>query len=148
MSSSMKSTLPDSWVNVAVTEVGTSVTGNTPSTKDKSNYGAYLPYIKPPHLNNCLIRKSEEYLSEKGAALARILPSFSVLVSCIGNLGRTALNTVPVAFNQQINAIIPYEGIVPKFLFIKHNRIISAASWKISPRPLQFQSLTKGTSRK
>ena len=27
------------------------------------------------------------------------------------------MNTVPVAFNQQINAIIPYEGIVPKFLF-------------------------------
>lgn len=117
MSSNIKNTVPDSWVNVTLKEVGTSVTGNTPSTKDKSNYGAYLPYIKPPQLNNCLIRKSDEYLSEKGAALARILPAFSVLVSCIGNLGRIALNTAPVAFNQQINAVIPYEGLDPKFLF-------------------------------
>jgi len=117
VNSSIKNTFPESWVNVTLKDVGTSVTGNTPSTKDKSNYGAHLPYIKPPQLNNCLIRKSDEYLSAKGAALARILPAFSVLVSCIGNLGRTALNTAPVAFNQQINAVIPYEGLNPKFLF-------------------------------
>jgi type I restriction enzyme S subunit len=109
--------LPYSWLTVSVSDVGISVTGNTPPTKDQRNYGSYLPYIKPPQLDNCLINSSEEFLSEKGALLARVLPANSVLVSCIGNLGRTALNTVPVAFNQQINAIIPFDGVSAKFLF-------------------------------
>jgi type I restriction enzyme S subunit len=39
-------------------------------------------------------------------------------VSCIGNLGKIGLNTVPVAFNQQINAILPNENLaVPEFMF-------------------------------
>ena len=40
------------------------------------------------------------------------------MVSCIGNLGKVGLNTVPVAFNQQINAILPDESkATPWFLF-------------------------------
>ena len=38
-------------------------------------------------------------------------------MSCIGNLGKTGLNKTPVAFNQQINAIIPSGEISPVFLF-------------------------------
>lgn len=113
----MTGLLPNSWCSVAVTEIADSVTGNTPSTKDKSNYGGYIPYIKPPQLENKLIDTAEEFLSEKGAGLARILPANSVLVSCIGNIGRVALNTIPVAFNQQINALVLFEGILPKFIF-------------------------------
>ncbi len=115
----MERKLPKSWIQISVSEVGTSITGNTPSTKDPDNYGGSLPYIKPPKLNNRIVSSSEEYLSDKGAKLARILPLNSVLVSCIGNLGRTALNTVPVAFNQQINAIIPNDVILPKYLFFQ-----------------------------
>ena len=113
----MKEVLPNSWEEIAVSTIGDIITGNTPSTKDKSNYGTHLPYVKPPLLNNQLIDTSEEFLSERGVGSARVLPINSILVSCIGNLGRTALNSVPVAFNQQINAIVPYDNIFPKFIF-------------------------------
>ena len=57
-------------------------------------------------------------LSKTGAAVARTLPPQSILVSCIGNLGKIGLNTVPVAFNQQINAILPDEvRAIPEFMF-------------------------------
>lgn len=35
--------LPYSWTTVSVSDVGISVTGNTPTTKDQSNYGAKVP---------------------------------------------------------------------------------------------------------
>ena len=113
----MKHSVPCSWIQIRIGDTGFCVTGNTPSTKDSSNYGGGIPYIKPPQLNNKIVSVGDESLSEKGAKLARILPKNSVLISCIGNLGKTALNTVPVAFNQQINAIIPNNAILSKFLF-------------------------------
>ena len=109
--------LPKGWNRIPLREAGVSVTGNTPPTKDAENYGGKLPYIKPPQLRNNIFSEGEETLSEKGRSLARVLPPNSVLVSCIGNLGRTGLNQVSVAFNQQINAVIPNSSILPKFLF-------------------------------
>ena len=113
----MEHLVPCSWIQIRVGDTGFCVTGNTPSTKDSSNYGGGIPYIKPPQLNNKIVSVGDESLSEKGAKLARVLPKNSVLISCIGNLGKTAINTVPVAFNQQINAIIPNNAILSKFLF-------------------------------
>jgi len=109
--------LPDNWLTVKVSDVGTSITGNTPSTQNAENYGTSIPYIKPPQLIDRPIDSSKEFLSEQGAKLARVLPPFSVLVSCIGNLGKTGLNKMPVAFNQQINAVVPFKGISPAYLF-------------------------------
>ena len=49
---------------------------------------------------------------------ARVLPINSVLVSCIGYLGKIGMNSRKVAFNQQINAIKPNLKIaIPRFTF-------------------------------
>ncbi len=40
-----------------------------------------------------------------------------MLVSCIGNLGKTGIAKVPVAFNQQINAVVFNENVLPEFGF-------------------------------
>ena len=105
------------WIDVQLDEISEIVTGNTPSTKDKENYGSYLPFIKPPQLLNSVIFDSDVSLSEKGIKTARVLPENSILVSCIGNLGKTAINKVKVASNQQINAIVPNSKLNPKFIF-------------------------------
>jgi len=106
-----------SWQTKNISELGDIVTGNTPSTKDPSNYGSDIPFIKPPELKSNLVSSAPEMLSKKGAKSARVLPPNSVMVSCIGNLGKVAINKVPVATNQQINSIIPNEGVDSKFLF-------------------------------
>jgi type I restriction enzyme, S subunit len=107
----------EEWVDVELGRLFTIVTGNTPSKKDTSNYGKDIPFIKPPELTNEVISRASEYLSLKGASSARLLPVNSVLVTCIGNLGRIGINTKPIACNQQINAIKPVDGIEPKFTF-------------------------------
>lgn len=110
-------TIPASWMWVSLAETGQVVTGNTPSTKDRYNYGADIPFVKPPELIDKGIRSASDGLTQKGMASARILPPGAVLVSCIGNLGKTGIARIPVAFNQQINAVIFNEKVIPEYGF-------------------------------
>ncbi|WP_127845311.1 restriction endonuclease subunit S [Psychroflexus aestuariivivens] len=111
------------WIECTLQEAFETVTGNTPPKKEKENYGDEIPFIKPPQIENNTIITSLEYLSLKGKEKARILPINSVLVTCIGNLGRVGLNKKEVAFNQQINAIKPVSGIEAKFTFYQAQSI-------------------------
>ena len=113
----MQMDLPQTWKKVRVSDIGTIITGNTPPKINKSNFGSHVPFVKPPELLNDIIQDVSDYLSKEGAAKARVIPPNSVLVSCIGNLGKTGINSFPVAFNQQINAIVPFNGINPLFIF-------------------------------
>ena len=103
------------WEYKKLGEVGTIITGSTPSTKDNSNY---LPqeycFVKPSDLIEqgiCKITKTEFYLSKKGFSISRALPIGSVLVSCIGSIGKIGVLTKEACSNQQINAIIPSNNI-------------------------------------
>jgi type I restriction enzyme S subunit len=108
----------EDWQTVKLGDVFETVTGNTPSKKNKEYYGEDVPLVKPPQLLNSFISDSDDKLSNAGAEVARVLPVDSILVSCIGNLGKIGINTVKVAFNQQINAILPHQSkAIPKYLF-------------------------------
>ena len=109
--------IPDGWQVKKLGEVCKCITGTTPPKNDLDNYGIDIPFVKPPQVFDKPINDAPEKLSKKGADIARILPINSVLVTCIGNLGRTAINRIPVAFNQQINALVPPENIDGRFLF-------------------------------
>jgi type I restriction enzyme S subunit len=93
------------------------ITGNTPPKNDPEYYGDFMPFVKPTQLLDGAVSDAPEKLSEKGAKVARVLEPNSVLVSCIGNLGKTAINGRKVAFNQQINAAVFNEGVEPKYGF-------------------------------
>ncbi|MFD2587864.1 restriction endonuclease subunit S [Croceitalea marina] len=111
------------WVEGTLGDIFETVTGNTPSKKDKDNYGSELPFIKPPQIKNNILKNYSEFLSKKGKIKARILPVNSILVTCIGNLGRVGMNKIEVAFNQQINAIKPLKEVEPKFTFYQAQSI-------------------------
>jgi type I restriction enzyme, S subunit len=106
------------WIRTRLGAAFTTMTGSTPSKADASLFGTFMPLIKPPELLDRPLDSAEDGLSEIGARCARTLPVESVLVSCIGNLGKVGLNTVPVAFNQQINAVLPDRAAaIPEFMF-------------------------------
>ncbi len=86
---SINNGLPEGWKNVPLSDVGTITTGNTPPRKEPSNFGGTFPWVKPSDLDQFdPITKTQEYLSEKGAKKARLLPAETTMVSCIGNLGK------------------------------------------------------------
>ncbi|NUF31731.1 restriction endonuclease subunit S [Acinetobacter oleivorans] len=110
--------LPLSWEKTILENVSVIFTGKTPPTNDPLNYGGETPFIKPPHLINEKIYHSTETLSNKGLSYTPNLPKDTVLVSCIGNLGKVGITAVPVATNQQINAVIFKKNIVyPQYGF-------------------------------
>lgn len=109
--------LPNEWQRIKIGDICQVITGTTPPKTDSSNYGSFLPFFKPPDLWDCEISSTEEKLSEKGAKKARVAPAGTVLVTCIGNLGRTGYLKEQGAFNQQINAILANEKVLGKYLF-------------------------------
>jgi len=106
-------------------EIGEILTGNTPSKKNEEYYNSSdIPFLKPNDLsvNEILsISDSTEYISFAGKKASRIIPKGSVLVTCIGIIGKVGiLDLDQAAFNQQINAIIPNDNIVnSKYLAYK-----------------------------
>ncbi len=108
--------LPEGWVWATVEMVGETVTGTTPTKSEPENYGDYLPFVKPPELRDAPVSKAEDGISQRGASKARVVPKQTILVSCIGILGKTAITTRALAINQQINAIIPCV-VDPYYLF-------------------------------
>jgi type I restriction enzyme, S subunit len=71
---------------------------------------ARAPSLRLSH-RNCLQPCSE------GSKAGRLLPPGTVLVTCIGNLGKTAIVRRNAIANQQINAILPTKAASPEFLF-------------------------------
>lgn len=126
------------WQVTTLGAAFSTATGNTPPKNNAQFYGQFMPLVKPPELCDVELDSAEDGLSEAGAAVARTLPPNSILVSCIGNLGKIGLNTVPVAFNQQINAILPdARKALPAFMFYQ---VLSCAFKD------QLEALASGTT--
>ena len=112
--------LRDGWCWASVGQLGEVVTGTTPSTKDESLYGEEVPFFKPTDLDaGYNVINARQFLSQRGAEHARVLPVESVLVTCIGaTIGKTGLSRVPCATNQQINALVPEMSLrASRYLF-------------------------------
>ena len=101
---------------IKVKECGTIVTGNTPSKKNGDFYNSDdINFFTPSDFNDNVLNELTEaknFISNKAKEKARILPRDSVLVTCIGIIGKVGIVNKESAFNQQINAIIPNKAIV------------------------------------
>ena len=112
------------WEQKIIKDIGEVITGNTPSRANLEFYGTAVEWIKSDNINtpHYYLTQAEEGLSELGKTVARIAPSGSILVTCIAGspscIGNAAIVDREVAFNQQINALVPYKDDV-NFLFVQ-----------------------------
>ena len=89
------------------------ITGNTPSRAVSAYYGDYIEWIKTDNIVSGLINPTTatEFLSEKGMSVSKTVEKGSILMACIAgsvsSIGRVCVTDRKVAFNQQINAIVP-----------------------------------------
>ena len=112
------------WERPTLKLFGDISTGNTPPRKDPTNYSSnFVEWIKTDNIlsDKKFISTANEYLSESGTQKGRIVTKGSLLVACIAgsieSIGRAALTDRSVAFNQQINAIQPFEDVHPLYLY-------------------------------
>ncbi|MDO9169226.1 MAG: restriction endonuclease subunit S [Methylobacter sp.] len=112
---------PENWVVVQIGEICPSV---VPSRDKPKSFSGDIPWITLPSFpfdgwyldaSTVNLRLTIEEATEYSA---RVIPENSVLMSCIGRFGLTAINQIPVIPNQQIHAFIPLKGVVPEFLSI------------------------------
>lgn len=124
-----------------LSELGTVITGNTPS-KQESKYWASsdIPFIKPDAINQDGIQElqtANEYISEAARSKARIVGKSVVIVTCIGTIGKICLTGKECAFNQQINAIIPNDRVLPEYLayclYYNRPKLIELANAPVVP---------------
>ena len=106
---------------VKLGDLGKIITGNTPSKKLLEFYNSNdIPFIKPDDFKTIdetsSSKGNKNYISEKARNNARIVPKNSVLVTCIGIIGKVMISESELSFNQQINAIVPNELILSKYL--------------------------------
>ena len=115
-------TKPDDWSDGTIDDLGTEIIcGKTPSTKKSEYYGGNTPFITIPDMHGCVyIVSTERYLSDAGVASQpkKTLPPNTVCVSCIGTAGLVTLVSEESQSNQQINSIIPKEGISVYYIYL------------------------------
>lgn len=114
---------PNGYAKRQLKETCMVITGNTPSRAVSEYYGEHIEWIKTDNIISGLIHPTPavESLSEKGMAVSRTVEKNSILMACIAgsitSIGRVCVTDRKVAFNQQINAIVP-GGYNVLFLYV------------------------------
>ena len=125
-----------------IKELGTVITGNTPSKKQKEYYESEdICFIKPDIiLENqvCDIIESREYISEKARNKARVVKKGDIFITCIGTIGKIGISQMKeCAFNQQINVIQPNDRVYSKYLayclLYNRKKLVSIANAPVVP---------------
>ena len=94
-------------------ETCTVITGNTPSRSVPEYYGDSIEWIKTDNIVAGQLNPSQalEYLSDEGVKVGRTVEKNAILMACIAgsvaSIGKVCITDRKVAFNQQINAIVP-----------------------------------------
>jgi len=146
--------LSTSWVWARLGQLGVTQTGSTPPTSDATNFGKFIPFIKPGDITSNGIDYDNEGLSETGITNGRRIPAGSVLMVCIGgSIGKACIVNRHVSSNQQINAVSPVPSVCgdnfliavrSKYFQIEVQRragqgtlpILSKSKWEAIPIPL------------
>ncbi len=108
--------LPQGWEWARLGDVGVTQTGGTPNKNNLEHFGSDIPFIKPGDIYPERVDYQNEGLSSLGAeSLGRIAEAGSILMVCIGTIGKSNLIDRSCSFNQQINSVTPVL-LVPEYL--------------------------------
>jgi type I restriction enzyme S subunit len=126
--------VPTHWRWMALADIGAAQTGTTPSTADHEAFNGDVPFIKPADILPNSIDYSNESLTRHGAESgSRLAPSGSLLMVCIGTIGKCNLIERECAFNQQINSLTPVDAVDSRYLLVAaRSRSFQDAAWKKS----------------
>ncbi len=106
--------------DMIIADLGSIVTGKTPSTKNDEYWNGNVPFVTPGDIQVVKhILSTSRCVTEEGmqAVEGAILPAGAICVSCIGNIGYVGKTVKQCISNQQINSIIVSEEHNPDYVF-------------------------------
>jgi type I restriction enzyme S subunit len=127
----------DATPAIPLSDTGTWLSGGTPSRARQEFWNGNIPWASPKDMKVDVLSRTEEGVSEEGVKSgSKLIPKDSILIVVRGMiLAHTfpvAITGRPLAFNQDMKALIASEEFIPKYLFYwlkdKANDILSLAS--------------------
>ena len=129
------------WTQCSISQIGKVITGSTPPTNDRSNYDGDLLFCAPGDVGEQkYISSTEKRVSPKGFALGRPLPPNSVIVTCIGLIGKLGIAKTSMITNQQINALVASEDFDHEFIYYAFENFFPEYRSKVSMQTLPILS--------
>lgn len=115
--------IPEEWEVKELDLIGEIITGSTPKTSEKDNYGNEYLWVSPGDLGiKKYVTNTVKMLSDKGFSKTRKLPKGAILVTCIGStIGKMGISKTELSTNQQINSIICNDKVNSEFIYYALN---------------------------
>ncbi len=137
--------IPKEWKVVRIKEITKEfVSGGTPSTKEPKYWNGEIPWIRSVHITKHYIDETsiEQYITREGLknSAAKIVPKGNLIVATRVGIGKSAINLIDVAINQDLTGVILDKSkINPLFITWYFN----------SPKVNRlFESFSRGTTIK
>jgi len=112
--------IPDSWIWIRLGDLGFTQTGSTPPTSNRDFYGNEYPFVRPADISddfdNSINYRLDDGLSKLGIENGRLIKSGSIMMVCIGSVGKVGFVDRECSCNQQINVLTPYIELDTKLI--------------------------------
>lgn len=112
--------LPKGWEWRRLGDICKTTSGGTPKRNVAGYYGGTIPWLKSGELDDGLILRTEETITEKGLneSNAKIFSKGTLLIALYGaTVGKLGILGIDAATNQAICAIFPSHNVENTFLF-------------------------------
>ena len=108
-----------SWEKMNLGVLAKLVTGKTPSTKIPEYFQGQYLWVNPSDFGRKYIDTTKRTISKEALAAKQcnLLPKGTILLSCIGEIGKVGILSKEGTTNQQITGLIPNELIHPEYLY-------------------------------
>ncbi len=103
-----------------IKDIADTTSGGTPLRSNPEYYNGEIPWLKSGELNDGLIDKATEFITDKGLgnSSAKLHPKGTLLVAMYGaTAGKTGIINFEASTNQAICAVFPKEEILKDYLF-------------------------------
>ena len=114
--------LPAGWTNIKLSDAGNWTGGGTPSKSNQDYRCGSIPWVSPKDMKAGNIAKTKDQITENTIinSSAKLIPASSVLMATrsgiLAHSFPVATNSVEVAINQDLKAIVPIEAIDSEYL--------------------------------
>lgn len=103
---------------VALGEVVTIRGGGTPDKSVSAYWNGNIPWASVKDFKDTVLANTIDSITEAGVAASatQIIPAGNIIVPTRMAVGKVAINTIDLAINQDLKALIPSDGLDPRYL--------------------------------
>ena len=130
------------WIMKSLAEIGTIVSGSTPSTSDESNWDGDVNWVTPAELGVQLFYgETRRKITSKAAKSLTIMPIGTLLMSSRAPIGKLAITSVSMCCNQGFKNIVCGNNVNNIYLY--YCLMLNINSIKAMGRGATFKEVSK-----